>query len=190
MTTMNVLSEKYEQVRTNVNQCLTEISDIKLSHPKGNQQMEELVGKLEAIRANFDKELDFLENNSEWEKFTIAFFGETNAGKSTIIETLRIIFDEQSRKFELEQQGADMVKVEAAYTEKAEALLLILKGNYDGYAASTATIADDLSRLAIQFRELKRRWLVYIGVSGALALLLGNVFSHFGLDFLALMHRV
>ena len=28
-----------------------------------------------------------------WDKLTIAFFGETNAGKSTIIETLRILYD-------------------------------------------------------------------------------------------------
>ena len=28
-----------------------------------------------------------------WDKLVISFFGETNAGKSTIIETFRILFD-------------------------------------------------------------------------------------------------
>jgi len=38
-----------------------------------------------------------LEKNAEWDTFTIAFYGETGAGKSTIIETLRILLQEPSK---------------------------------------------------------------------------------------------
>nr|WP_240444318.1 GTPase [Helicobacter pylori] len=40
------------------------------------------------------RELESLKNNEEWEKFTIAFYGETGAGKSTLIECLRLFFKE------------------------------------------------------------------------------------------------
>ncbi len=43
------------------------------------------------------KELESLKNNEEWENFTIAFYGETNAGKSTLIECLRLFFKERSK---------------------------------------------------------------------------------------------
>ncbi len=43
------------------------------------------------------KELESLKNNGEWEKFTIAFYGETGAGKSTLIECLRLFFKEPSK---------------------------------------------------------------------------------------------
>ncbi|WP_390566821.1 AAA family ATPase [Helicobacter pylori] len=43
------------------------------------------------------KELESLKNNEEWENFTIAFYGETGAGKSTLIECLRMFFKEQSK---------------------------------------------------------------------------------------------
>ncbi|MCQ2876652.1 50S ribosome-binding GTPase [Helicobacter pylori] len=43
------------------------------------------------------KELERLKNNEEWENFTIAFYGETGAGKSTLIECLRMFFKEQSK---------------------------------------------------------------------------------------------
>ncbi|GHR14782.1 hypothetical protein VN0443_03740 [Helicobacter pylori] len=43
------------------------------------------------------KELESLKNNEEWEKFTIAFYGETGAGKSTLIECLRLFFKEPSK---------------------------------------------------------------------------------------------
>jgi GTP-binding protein EngB required for normal cell division/F0F1-type ATP synthase membrane subunit b/b' len=35
-----------------------------------------------------NKEINSLENNVEWDSFNISFFGETNAGKSTLIEAL------------------------------------------------------------------------------------------------------
>ncbi len=38
-----------------------------------------------------------LKNNGEWEKFTIAFYGETGAGKSTLIECLRLFFKEPGK---------------------------------------------------------------------------------------------
>ncbi|MDU9776032.1 hypothetical protein [Helicobacter pylori] len=44
------------------------------------------------------KELESLKNNEEWENFTIAFYGETNAGKSTLIECLRLFFKERSKR--------------------------------------------------------------------------------------------
>ncbi|GHR11552.1 hypothetical protein VN0438_08040 [Helicobacter pylori] len=43
------------------------------------------------------RELESLKNNEEWEKFTIAFYGETGAGKSTLIECLRLFFKEPSK---------------------------------------------------------------------------------------------
>ncbi|WQS60812.1 50S ribosome-binding GTPase [Helicobacter pylori] len=49
------------------------------------------------------KELESLKNNEEWENFTIAFYGETSAGKSTLIECLRMFFKEQSKVVQQER---------------------------------------------------------------------------------------
>lgn len=43
------------------------------------------------------QQLDKLEKNAEWNTFTIAFYGETGAGKSSIIETLRILLQEPGK---------------------------------------------------------------------------------------------
>jgi energy-coupling factor transporter ATP-binding protein EcfA2 len=45
-----------------------------------------------------ERKIDELKSNSEWDYFTIAFFGETNAGKSTLIEVLRLLFAEKTKK--------------------------------------------------------------------------------------------
>ncbi len=59
-----------------------------------NQEALKVFQKLESESL---KELESLKNNEEWENFTIAFYGETGAGKSTLIECLRLFFKEQSK---------------------------------------------------------------------------------------------
>lgn len=61
---------------------------------KSNQEALKVFQKLEFKSL---KELESLKNNEEWENFTIAFYGETGAGKSTLIECLRMFFKEQSK---------------------------------------------------------------------------------------------
>ncbi|GHQ00011.1 hypothetical protein [Helicobacter pylori] len=61
---------------------------------KFNQKALEEFKKLESEGL---KELESLKNNEEWEKFTIAFYGETGAGKSTLIECLRLFFREPGK---------------------------------------------------------------------------------------------
>ncbi len=67
---------------------------------KFNQEALEVFQKLERESL---KELESLKNNEEWENFTIAFYGETGAGKSTLIECLRMFFKEQSKVVQQER---------------------------------------------------------------------------------------
>ncbi|GAA8632793.1 hypothetical protein oki200_06780 [Helicobacter pylori] len=67
---------------------------------KFNQKALEEFKKLESEGL---KELESLKNNEEWENFTIAFYGETGAGKSTLIECLRLFFKEQSKVVQQER---------------------------------------------------------------------------------------
>lgn len=68
---------------------------------KGDMEEEKIYQILRNIQLKISTNIGQLENNSEWKQFQIAFFGETNAGKSTIIETLRILLNEPSK---VEQQ--------------------------------------------------------------------------------------
>ncbi|GAA7351166.1 hypothetical protein HpCK69_11470 [Helicobacter pylori] len=61
---------------------------------ESNQEALEFFKNLESESL---KELESLKNNEEWEKFTIAFYGETSAGKSTLIEYLRLFFKEPGK---------------------------------------------------------------------------------------------
>ncbi len=58
---------------------------------------QEALKKFKKLESESLKELESLKNNEEWEKFTIAFYGETGAGKSTLIECLRLFFKEPGK---------------------------------------------------------------------------------------------
>ena len=62
------------------------------------QAVDAILASVDEKKIEFKKRIAELEADSEFEKFSIAFFGQTNAGKSTIIEALRVLFDEEGRK--------------------------------------------------------------------------------------------
>lgn len=74
-----------------------------LENNKGqNEQMIELMKPVQrALAEEISKAQKEMYNSMEsipWDRLVIAFFGETNAGKSTIIETLRILFESNHAK--------------------------------------------------------------------------------------------
>lgn len=62
-----------------------------------NQENSNAHKLLSKYQKKLQKQLAKLEENAEWKTFTIAFYGETGAGKSTLIETLRILLQEPSK---------------------------------------------------------------------------------------------
>lgn len=59
---------------------------------------ETIAKALEQQISEAKQELSSALKNTTWDNLVIAFFGETNAGKSTIIETFRILFDPHRKK--------------------------------------------------------------------------------------------
>lgn len=58
----------------------------------------EAQGKLQEIERALTNAINALKDNAEHKTFTVAFYGETNAGKSTLIETLRILLRENTKR--------------------------------------------------------------------------------------------
>lgn len=82
---------------------LNDVRDLltRLPQKASNHQLSEAMTKLEEMLAPVRKDLDdaiqSLQAHAKWDTFTIAFYGETNAGKSTTIETLRMVLGEETK---------------------------------------------------------------------------------------------
>lgn len=138
----------YSQVSAGVAAAKAEIQALKLDHEEGKREVGDIQRKLGDIQDRFDAELKLLEQYAEWDKFTIAFFGETNAGKSTIIDSLRILFNEQSRQNLLAENNHDLDKYESALAQRVQQVRDAMKAVYEVYAEEIDSLKRKVTVLA------------------------------------------
>lgn len=115
---------------------------------------------LRQIQSQVSKKVAELEGNAEWDEFTIAFYGETNAGKSTIIETLRIHLAEETKRAEqdkfiteMEKAGLSKANLEIAQhsVESASQQLTAFESDFAARTLASKSELDALERaLAVQ----------------------------------------
>lgn len=64
-----------------------------------NEELVSALNLLKKYKEDINETISNLRETSEWDNFTISMYGETNAGKSTLIETLRIVLGENKKKY-------------------------------------------------------------------------------------------
>lgn len=162
----------YSSVAASIETALLDMNGLDVKHKDGQQELSGIIEKLGKIQSSFNDELQLLEQHAEWEKFTIAFFGETNAGKSTIIESLRILFNESSRQELLKRNANDLVKYELELLENVNVVREALYEVYTEYTEQLGEIKKSTVALAQIVQEessarIKTRQWIYT-VSGVL----------------------
>ena len=165
MVTDNI-KEKYEAVGNMLDDALEKTQSIQLNGEEENAELTAIISTLKDINSEFKLETDKLEASSEWDRYCVAFFGETNAGKSTIIDSLRIIFDEEQRRAELANQEKEYVMALSKHCENYQELLSKLKE----INSSLSTEKKPNSLVAV----LKEIGLVVLGIA------IGLVLSYLG----------
>lgn len=127
----------YETINDELTKIVTSL-DLKPEDPTLKDVTESTHQQLEQLQHNLQQQLSALQSNTEWNTFTIAFYGETGAGKSTVIETLRILLKEPTK---LAQQ--------ATFRSK--------KHDYERRQEEFAQQQQQLSALDTQLSELKQQ---------------------------------
>lgn len=87
----------YGEVKNSISDALDNSFAQSYNNKEENDFAKNIKQALEKLNVSYKHEVKELEKSTEWDKLCISFFGETNAGKSTVIETLRIIYNEDKR---------------------------------------------------------------------------------------------
>ncbi|MDE6725175.1 MAG: hypothetical protein K2J79_06180 [Ruminiclostridium sp.] len=120
------IKQKYTKIGGLLDEALRSTGSIDLEGEEENAELSAIKAVLKEMSESFKDEIDKLESSSEWDKFCIAYFGETNAGKSTIIESLRIIYNEESKWLEKrkadEEYKTELLKNSETYSGLLKAL--------------------------------------------------------------------
>lgn len=100
-------SSVYNFVKEKISNIVQQLEQLQQSNAKLENEVHKQAQQiLSDIQKEIDIAIDKFESNAEWKNFSIAFFGETNAGKSTLIETLRILLKEKEKVKQQEQYRA------------------------------------------------------------------------------------
>ncbi|WP_027406409.1 hypothetical protein [Anaerovibrio sp. RM50] len=86
----------YDNIANKVSEILTSL-DIETEDEEVASAQKNAKEIFSILKDEINEEYSALSKNAEWDRFTIAFYGETNAGKSTIIETLRLLLKEETK---------------------------------------------------------------------------------------------
>ena len=86
----------YEKIASQIEVVIDKLSR-QNAKDKIDKDISFAIDNLYKLNGIIQKELNELKKISEWKKFTIAFYGETNAGKSTLIEAIHIFLKEKSK---------------------------------------------------------------------------------------------
>lgn len=158
MNTPEDFNRLYANVSDSIGTAMADILALNIEHKDGKREIDSITEKLHGIQTRFDRELHQLKNQAEWDIFTLAFFGETNAGKSTILESLRILFKEESRQALLRQHADDLEQFAQALTIHLESVRKGLHALYREYTNELTIICQSTDRLTrIALHEAKER---------------------------------
>ena len=144
----------YNFILTKVKELREHILKMQLSDKEAKEKQGEIKDRLDSIVNKLEKKIKELENNSEWDRFTVAFYGETNAGKSTLIETLRIMLNEKEKlkdreKYkEIEEHINSLKNQKVVYDDKIKEII-------KKYEQALDSIMENLKKSEIELNDLK-----------------------------------
>lgn len=102
-TSNMTIEELFHLVKEPLNSAKLNIKKLKTGESKFDAVRMSFLDSLTSAINEADEQENYLKQNLVQDHLVIAFFGETNAGKSTIIDTFRIIFDEETRRKAIEK---------------------------------------------------------------------------------------
>ena len=94
----DAIKNAYRKLENILQESLSNVLNLRGVNSEFNTIKRRIVSAFSTKVKEAQTELDTALNGTVWDNLVIAFFGETNAGKSTIIETFRILFDENRKK--------------------------------------------------------------------------------------------
>lgn len=98
LASQNEIKKTYKKLQNILQETQKKVFELDGVNTQFNKIKNEIAFAFALKIGEAQKELEKALKETVWDNLVIAFFGETNAGKSTIIETFRILFDDNRKK--------------------------------------------------------------------------------------------
>lgn len=145
----NIYEIVLRDIRSLINSLDKEVSDEEIKNSQRDAQK-----RLDIVYKELNSSLDRLRLNAEWDVFCIAFYGETNAGKSTLIETLRILLKEPTKEKEREKFKKNYKSLCDVKNQAKQISQLINQVNNE-YSSNISNIEESIEKNCIEILEIE-----------------------------------
>jgi len=105
MSNKEIFVEKYQEFHQELENTVSELATLYGFDERFRKIRDSFASLIKDDMSQARREATESLENTVWDRLVIAFFGETNAGKSTIVETFRILFNEVHREKERQRKG-------------------------------------------------------------------------------------
>ena len=109
LLTKEQILDCYELYSDRLTKSINSIKSLKAKNQKFETIQETCLGKIQDLLDASLKQMNQVKNETVWDKLVIAFFGETNAGKSTVIETFRVKYKDPAREIAIRNNNGKPV---------------------------------------------------------------------------------
>lgn len=147
----DVLSELYRK-------AIESISQAKIKHNKLITIQKEFIDELKSVFLEIQTNINELRKEIVWDHLVVGFFGETNAGKSTTIETLRLKYGKGDRNW---VHGAIVGDGQADFTKDASEYELDIDGKHVTLIDIPGIEGDESKYAAVIKKALRRAHYVF-----------------------------
>ena len=89
--------EIYDGIKKQLDELVESFGNKDIDDEELKEIQVSVINNITDQKEKFEVLIDQLKQNSDWDTFSIALYGETNAGKSTLVEVLRILLNEQKK---------------------------------------------------------------------------------------------
>lgn len=89
--------EIYDGIKKQLDELVESFGNKDIDDEELKEIQVSVINNITDQKEKFEVLIDQLKQNSDWDTFSIALYGENNAGKSTLVEVLRILLNEQKK---------------------------------------------------------------------------------------------
>ncbi|MFZ5529191.1 MAG: hypothetical protein ACOZE7_21290 [Pseudomonadota bacterium] len=148
--------ELYTDLALEVMLILRTLEDLH-DDPKASGVRASISAILEPLRRDTSRRIAELDEHAEWDTFVIGFYGETNAGKSTLIEALRILLNEPS-KLEERRLFAEVQRKHRLSSQDIRTAEVAIATAEQQLQAATSLWGQEMGDLELRVAEANRRF--------------------------------
>lgn len=157
---VNNIKKQFDELVAEYDSTISSQGHLSFRHPRLKDISRDFLSQLKECCEEIRRESHVVRDEIVWDHLVVGFFGETNAGKSTLIETLRLMYDDGARDW---PHGEIVGDGQSDFTKDASEYSLNINGLHVTLVDIPGIEGDESKYAGIIRKALRRvHYIIYV----------------------------